>query len=127
MDSEDAPRWLFRGVPRSSPEVDDVRAIGEVRPQRPDRTGEIWQDYHVAGITTETAYTSWTSERSVAVDAASDMCEEQSLSGEIVIFRVPFREVADRCIPGRDDESEYLIEGTVEGVEISGDEMEDEE
>lgn len=114
-------------MPRSSPEVDDVRAIGEVRPQPPDRIGEIWQDYHAAGITTETAYTSWTSERSVAVDAATDMCEQQSLRGEIVIFRVQFRDVADRCVPGRDDESEYLIEGTVEGVEVSSDEIEDEE
>jgi hypothetical protein len=119
--------WLYRGVPRESPELVDVRATGEVRPLRPDRSGEHWRHVHVHGDT-ETAYTSWTADRSIAEAAAEDCCDNYDLSGRIVIFRVRVDSLSeDRIFPGRDDEDEYLIEGTVEGVKISeeGDEEED--
>ncbi len=126
MDNDDdAPMWLFRGVPAESPEVDDVRATGEVVPHRPDRTGERWRELHIAGIATETAYTSWTSERSMAIEAAMSMSDDQSLGGRVAIFRVRFSEVADRCYMGREDEDEYLLEGRIDNVKLSLTEIED--
>ena len=123
-EDEAEPSWLFRGVPLESPEVKDVRATGELMPLRLDRIGEKWREFHSAGYT-ETAYTSWTSDRSIAVAAAIDMSDSESLGRQIVVFRVPYRDVANRCFSGRDDESEFLIEGRVEGVVISSGEVED--
>jgi hypothetical protein len=121
--------WLYRGVPYESPEVKDVQAIGEVRPRRPDRIGESWRDRHVSGENTETGYTSWSTDRSFAEAAAAASSEDAGLSGQIVIFRVRVESVSeDRIFPGRDDEDEWLIEGTVEDVGISdGDVYDDEE
>ncbi len=76
---------------------------------------------------TETAYTNWTSDRSIAVAAAEDCASAPGLSGEIVIFRVRLESIdRDKLFDGRADESEYLIEGVVEGVELSTGEEEDE-
>jgi hypothetical protein len=110
-------KWLYRGVPRESPEVADVEADGEVRPPRLDRVGEFWRHAHVCGDT-ETGYTSWTTDRSIAEEAADAASE--GLSGQIVIFRVRVRSLPeDRLFEGREDEWEWLIEGTVEEVSIS--------
>jgi hypothetical protein len=114
--------WLYRGVPAESDEVKSVEAFGEVNCPRPDRTGERWRQLHVADSRTGTAYTSWTTERSIAVDAASWNAEAEELSGKIRIFRVRIESLSDdRLFEGRDDECEYLIEGRVEEVSFSDD------
>ena len=119
--------WLFRGVPCESPEVEDVRAVNEVRPLRPDRTGEYWRYLHLEGDT-ETAYTSWTADRSLAQTAAEDSSGKSDLSGRVVLFRVRVRSISQqRIYPGREDEDEWLIEGTVDEVTISDDALDDEE
>jgi hypothetical protein len=119
--------WLYRGVPADSPEVEDVWAIAEIRPPRPERRGEYWRFVHSEGDT-ETAYTSWTSDRSLAEAAAEDICDAYNLSGGIVIFRVRTRSIPDeRIFSGREDEDECLIEGPVEGVSISSSALDDEE
>lgn len=119
--------WLYRGVPLESPEVDDVKSDGEVHPPRPDRIGERWRQFHVAGDT-ETGYTSWTTERSIAEEAAGASGEAADLSGRICIFRVRIENLdLDRVLDGRADEYEYLIPGTVENVELSNEAMEEEE
>jgi hypothetical protein len=83
--------------------------------------GERWRQLHIAGET-NTAYTSWTTDRSIAVDAASSMCDEETLSGAIRIVRVRISSLLnDRVFVGRDDEYEYLIEGRVEEVTFSDD------
>lgn len=119
--------WLYRGVPRESPEVSDVRFNGEVRPPRPDRIEEYWRDAHLAGDT-ETGYTSWSTDRSIAVAAGESSGAECGLSGRVVIFKVRVETLAmNRVFPGRADEDEYLIRGTVDDVLISksADEEED--
>lgn len=119
--------WLYRGVPRESPEVEDVRAIAEVRPSRTDRRGEFWRQAHIAGDT-ETAYTSWTSNRSLAEAAAEDSSNGCGLSGEVIIFRIRVASLShERVFPGRDDEDEWLIEGTIEEVAISESATDEEE
>jgi len=108
-------------------EVADVRSMGEARPPRPDRVGEVWREFHVHGAT-ETGYTSWTTDRTIAEDAACFSSEAPGLTGDIVIFRVRVDSVAEqRIFPGLEDEAEYLIEGTVEGVSISTGEADEEE
>jgi hypothetical protein len=116
---DDIP-WLYRGVPLESPEVLDVRYNGEVRPPRLDRVGEYWQAVHLAGDT-ETGYTSWTTDRSIA-EAAGEFCsDDYELSGRVVILKVRVETLSmERLFTGRADEYEYLIEGTVEDVSISG-------
>ena len=118
-ESLDEYTWLYRGVPVESPEVADVRACGEVSPPRPDRVGEHWRHLHSAGLTTDTGYTSWSTDRSIAEAAAGASAEDEGLSGRIRIFRVAVRTLdPDRVFEGRADEDEYLIEGTVENVEF---------
>ncbi len=112
-------RWLYRGVPVESPEVQDVQSDGEVHPHRPGRTGSYYRQAHSAGMT-DTGYTSWTTDPSFAEAAAEEKSNEEGLSGRGVIFRVRIAELElDDVFEGRADEEEYLIEGTVEGVEIS--------
>ncbi len=116
--------WLYRGVPLESTEVEDVHAVGEVRPPRPDRIGERWRQFHVLGDT-QTGYTSWTPSRDMAEEFAqfSDSC----LSGQVVIFRVRVASIPeDRLFQGREDEAEFLLEGTVEEVSISESAADDE-
>ncbi len=129
-ESLEGERWLYRGVPAESPEVADVRSDGEVCPPRPDRTGEYWRQVHVAGMT-ETGYTSWTTDRSIAEAAAEEAATGDGLSGRVWIFRVPVGTLnMERVFEGRDDECEYLIEGRVEGVRRSpgaADEEDDED
>lgn len=115
-ESLDEFTWLYRGVPEESPEVEDVEANEEVYPPRPDRKGERWRQLHLAGDT-ETGYTSWTTDRSLAVAAAEFASEAGNLSGRLVIFRIRIAELdVDRVFEGRADEDEFLIEGTVEQV-----------
>jgi len=76
---------------------------------------------------TDTGYTSWTTDRSIAEAAASASGEAAGLSGRIRIFRVRIDSLdPGRLFDGRADEEEYLIEGAVEEVEFS-DGLEDEE
>jgi hypothetical protein len=106
-------------VPAESPEVADVKTDGEVHPPRPDRVGDYWRQVHMAGMT-ETGYTSWTTNRSIAEDASESCSDGEGLSGRIIIFRVRIDSLdATRLFDGRADEDEYLIEGTVENVTVS--------
>lgn len=108
--------WLYRGVPAESAEVAEVAHFEKIRPPRPDRTGDQWRRWHSAGMT-ETAYTSWTTNRSLAEDAAR--AGTQELSGQIRIFRVRIDTLnPEQLYEGRADEDEYLVEGTVEDVEL---------
>jgi len=69
---------------------------------------------------TETGYTSWTTDRSIAEAAAESSSDNFDLSGRVVIFKVRVKTLSrERVFPGRADEDEYLIEGTVEDVSIS--------
>lgn len=120
-------KWLYRGVPFESPERQDVLANGEVYPPRPERIGEQWALEHQAGFT-ETGFTSWTTDRSIATDAADSMSDGENLSGRTVVFRVRVNDrLLEKALPGREDESEYLIQGTVEYVSISSSDIEDDE
>jgi hypothetical protein len=120
-DSLDDCTWLFRGVPAESPEVDDVDYFEEIHPPRPERIGEDWRLRHSAGLT-QTGYTSWSTDRSLAEAAATACSEDEGLSGRIRIFRVRISTLdLERVFEGRADEDEYLIEGTVENVEFSED------
>lgn len=119
--------WLFRAVPAESSEVDDVANCAEVRPLRPERIGDYWRLRHCAGMT-ETGYTSWTADRSLAEAAATACSDDEGLSGRIKIFRVRISSLdPDRVFEGRADEDEYLIEGTVENVEFSEDPADEED
>lgn len=76
---------------------------------------------------TDSAYTSWTTERDTAVQLASDASIEAGLSGRIVVFKVPIQALdEDRVFEGEEREDEYLIEGTVESVTISDSDEEEE-
>ena len=119
--------WLYRGVPRESAEVADVMATNELWPPRPDRVGEEWRLRHIYGDT-NTAYTSWSTDRSIATEAARFLSDTPGLSGEIVVFRVRLEAIQeDRIFLGRDDEFEFLIQGQIEDVSISDSEVDDEE
>lgn len=119
--------WLYRGVPVESSEVADVNACGEIRPPRPERIGEYWQHVQMCGDT-ETGYTSWSADRDIAEAAAQDASDNFNLSGRIVIFRVCVDSLSEeRMFPGREDEDEILIEGTVEDVAISKSAADEEE
>lgn len=112
--------WLYRGVPKESPEVKVVIACGEVRPPRPDLAGPEWLEQHIWGGATDTAYTSWTSDKSFAVAAAEAMSEDCGLSGQVRIFRVSVASIEEeRFVEGREDESEWLIQGIVEDVSVT--------
>jgi hypothetical protein len=127
-DALDDAIWLFRGVPVESTEVNDVRMDGTIHPPRPDRVGDIWRHRHMMLNDTETGYTSWTTDRGLAVDAAYFSASVPGLSGQVAIFRVRVESLpAESVYPGRDDENEYLIEGIVDGVSISVSESDDEE
>jgi len=127
-DSLEDFQWLYRGVPvEAEDEINDVEYYEEVRPVRPDRVGAEWRERHSAGMT-QTGYTSWTTDRSFAVEAARALSEENAtLSGLIRILRVRISTLDLECrvFEGRADEDEYLIEGTVENVEFSEDEAYD--
>jgi len=113
-------------VPIESPEVLDVQSMEEISPQRPDRIGERWRHFHVHGDT-QTGYTSWTSDRSIAEEAARFRADNSGLSGEIVVFRVLAETISERQLfQGLEDEAEWLIQGTVESVSISESEADDE-
>ncbi len=77
---------------------------------------------------TETGYTSWTTDRSIAEAAAEESNNNFNLSGLVVIFRVLVASLSSESIfAGREDEDEYLLEGTVEGVSISESPADEEE
>lgn len=71
---------------------------------------------------TQTAYTSWSGTRSIAADLG-----QLHRPGAVVVFKVR-RDSVDpaKLFRGREDEDEYLIEGTVVDVEISHEDEEDE-
>jgi hypothetical protein len=119
--------WLYRGVPAESPEVLDVEYDGEVHPPRPERVGNYWRHWHVTG-NTETGYTSWTTDRSIAEAAAAASSDDPRLSGQIRVFRVRIETLdQNQLFEGRADEDEYLIAGTVENVEFSDDPSDEED
>jgi hypothetical protein len=123
----DELKWLYRGAPAESPEVEAVKRFEEVRPSRPDRTGEDWRLRHSAGMT-DTGYTSWTTDRSLAQAAAIACSEGEGLSGQTQIFRVRINTLnQDRIFEERADEDEYLIEGAVENVQLSNDPTDEED
>jgi hypothetical protein len=71
---------------------------------------------------TETGYTSWSTDRSIAEAAATACSDDEGLSGQIRILRVRVGALdLERVFEGRADEDEYLIEGTVVNVEFSED------
>jgi len=77
---------------------------------------------------TQTGYTSWSSDRSIAEAAATACSEDEGLSGQIRIFRVRVSTLdQEQVFEGRADEDEYLIEGTVENVEFSEDAADEED
>jgi hypothetical protein len=79
-------------------------------------------------MTTDTGYTSWSTDRSIAEAAALACSDDEGLSGQIRIFRVRVNTLdPDRVFEGRADEDEYLIEGTVENVEFSKDATDEED
>lgn len=120
-------RWLYRGVPAESREVADVEYNEEVTPPRRDLVGEYWRAAHIERFT-NTGYTSWTTDRSFAEEAARECSIEAGLSGHIRIFRIPTRDLeSERIYEGRADEYEYLLEGTVENVRFSETEADDED
>lgn len=109
--------WLFRGVPAESPEVEDVRANGEVYPRRPGMVGEYERYCHSVNEMTDTGYTSWTTDPVIAEELARFASMEAGLSGAVVIFRVRISSLdASRIFEGEEREDEYLIEGAVENV-----------
>lgn len=87
LDLSEEHTWLYRGVPVESVEVVDVDNNGQVRPPRPDRIGAEWQRRHSIGMT-ETGYTSWSTDRSLAEAAANSCCDYEGLSGQIKVLRV---------------------------------------
>jgi hypothetical protein len=111
-------RWLFRGVFLRSPDEDWMRDEDEIVPPRPDRIGWDWRRKHVSGDT-ETAYTSWSTNWETARMFGEEACSDTRARGEVVVFRVRIDALTNRGYYGRDDEDEFLIEGRVEGVEIS--------
>jgi hypothetical protein len=129
-DSLEELTWLYRAVPvEATGEVEDVEYYGEVRPPRPERVGADWRVGHSAGMT-QTGYTSWSSDRSIAVEIARAYSQDdETLSGLVRVFRVRIStlDLERRVFEGRADEDEYMIEGTVENVEFSNDESDEED
>jgi hypothetical protein len=83
--------------------------------------GDYWRLVHSAGMT-DTGYTSWTTDRSIAEAAAIACSDDEGLSGRITLFRIRIRDLdRQRIFEGRADEDEYLIEGSVENVTFSED------
>lgn len=114
----DEKHWLFRGVFLRSPDEDWMRDEDEIVPPRPDRVGSEWRHNHRNGDT-ETAYTSWSTNWETARMFAEEARSGSRARGEVVVFRVGVDTLTNRGYYGRDDEDEVLIEGRVEGVEIS--------
>jgi hypothetical protein len=110
--------WLFRGVFLRSPEDDWMRDLDEIVPPRLDRVGSEWREQHRNG-NTETAYTSWSTDWDIARMFAEEARDDAQDAGEVVVYRVRVDSLTNRGYRGRDDESEILTEGTVEGVERS--------
>ncbi len=122
---EEGHRWLFRGVFLCSPEDDWLRDLDEIVPPRRDRVGPEWRDMHRRGGT-DTGYTSWSMNWETARMFGEESRDDAQAPGEVVVFRVRIDALTNRAFFGRDDEDEILIEGTVEGVELSTG-LEDEE
>jgi hypothetical protein len=120
-------KWLFCGVPAESPEVKSVNASGEILPPRPDRVGEDWRHKHMVGDT-DTGYTSWTINRDTAYEFGEAASDDYATGGQVVIFRVRVDSLSmDLVFQGRDDEDEFLLQGSVEEVSISDGYEDDEE
>lgn len=119
--------WLYRGVPATSPEVADVEANSEVYPRKPEYVGEYARYCHSVYEMTDTGYTSWTTDRELAIELAQFAIDNLNLNCGYVIFRVRVDSLDEsRVFEGLESEYEYLIEGTVDDVEISENGDEDE-
>jgi hypothetical protein len=118
--------WLFRGVFLRSPDDDWMRYEDEIVPPRPDRRGPYWRQQHVKDDT-ETAYTSWSTNRDTAQMFGEEARTDARGRGGVVVFRVRIDTLTNRGYYGREDEDEILIEGRVEGVELSTGREEEEE
>jgi hypothetical protein len=95
-----------------------MRDEDEIVPPRPDRVGYDWRHKHRNGDT-ETAYTSWSTHWETAQMFGEEARDDSFAVGEVVVFRVRIDTLTNRGYYGRADEDEILIEGTVEGVEVS--------
>ena len=110
--------WLFRGVFLRSPDDNWMRDEDEIVPLRPDHVGLHWRQEHRKGYT-ETAYTSWSTYWETARMYGEEARDDAQAPGEVVVFRVQIDTLTNRGYYGRDNEDEILIEGRVDGVEIS--------
>ncbi len=119
-------RWLFRGVFLRSPEDNWLRDQDEIVPPRPDLVGWIYREQHRNGDT-DTAYTSWSTYWETARMFGEEARSDTKAPGEVVVFRVRIDTLSNPGYHGREDEDEILIEGRVEGVEISTGREEEEE
>jgi hypothetical protein len=127
-ESLEGQTWLYRGVPEESPEVADVHFNGEVHPRRPGCVGEDARRNHSRYEMTDSGYTSWSKERDTAIELGQYASRNartsrgRRLSGRVVVFKVRITTIeVKRIFEGEVAEDEYLIEGTVEGVEFSED------
>lgn len=113
---EDEHEWLYRGMFLESSDL--WRKWEEcIEPRDLTKRGRICRDQHSRNDDTETAYTSWSTERDKAQEFGEEARSKATGEGEVVVFKVPVRTLANRCFHGYyEDESEILIEGTVEDV-----------
>lgn len=124
---EEGYKWIFRGMFLHSP--DDLWMKGEesIDPQDRTKRGRHWRDQHSKHDATETAYTAWSSNRDTAQMFAEEARDGTDASGEVVVFKVRIESLKNRCFrSGYENEDEILVEGVVDGIEIS-DGLEEEE
>jgi hypothetical protein len=95
-----------------------MRDDDQVFPPRPDLVGRHWRQNHCNGDT-NTAYTSWSTDRETARMFGEEAQSDIIAPGEVVVFRVRIETLINKVYRGREDEYEVLIEGTVEDVEVS--------
>ncbi len=142
-DSLEGRVWLYRGVPARSEQARTARAYGEVCPPRPGLTGEDAEYEHTVGGHTDSGYTSWSTERSIAEELGleatedadaergyhdeEDAEEDAEWRGRVVILRVRIADVSDQMEPGEEREDEWRLRGRVEGVEVCEGDEDDEE
>lgn len=127
--------WLYRGVPKDSYEASTAEVDGEVIPPVPGMVGEEVRNAHINDEQTESGYTSWTTNLDTAdyfAKRAANVANSRvrhrlryrvgdgkPISYRIVILQVRIDTLDDRKLfEGRCEEGEWLIEGTVENVEI---------
>ena len=94
---------------------------------------------------TDSGYTSWSTERSIAEEFGHEATEDADADaeqgyhdeedaehdaewrGRVVILRVRIADVLDQMEPGEEREDEWRLRGRVEGVEVCEGDEDDEE